>query len=120
MQFYTLAADINLGEIGANMDGRYLQFCDATGGVVASLQFDTPALGTPASGSVSVNPMVSDTSSAGGTIAYANITDGTGGDYYYLTVDTTGTPDILIPSLTVAPGIEVALDSGTFAYNTVD
>lgn len=117
MKFYELAADTNLAQIGATMDGNFLQFCDATGGVIAELGLDTPALGTPASGSVTINPTTADTSSAAGTIGFAKIVDSSSNDLYYFTVSDTTGADITVPSLVIPAGIELDMNIGTLYYN---
>lgn len=79
---------------------------------VAALPMASTPWGSPSSGVITAGAITADTNAAGGTIAKAALMDATPTKQATLTVSTTS-GDIVITTLTIAPGSTVSMSSLT-------
>jgi hypothetical protein len=125
MEIYNFLADNHLNQLGVYHDSGFLNFYDSTGGLLAQLTFGDPSFGASASGTMVANAIAQDTSSAGGTISYAEVEDSLTNPLLRLTVssnDSTSDTDIKISSVTLAEGESLKVNAGgySYTYTTID
>jgi hypothetical protein len=90
----------------------------ATGTLIANLAMSDPALGSPASGSVTANAISSATAGNSGAVGYVRLEDSDGNGVADLTVtESGGGGDIIINDVDVVAGATVAISSLTFTHS---
>jgi len=125
MEIYNYLADRHLDQLADYHDSGYLNLYDSTGGLLAQLTFGTPSFAAASGGVMVANAIAQDSSSAGGTISYAEIEDSLTNQLLRLSVstnDSTADTDIKISSTTLAEGESVKVNAGgySYTYTTID
>jgi len=125
MEIYNFLADRHLDQLGEYHDDGFLNLYDSTGGLLAQLTFGNPSFAASSGGTMVANSIAQDSSSAGGTISYAEIEDSLTNQLLRLTVssnDSTSDTDIKVSSVVLADGESIKVNAGGFSYTyeTID